>query len=147
MKRFFILSAVVVALIIVLVLQATKSSAAHVVLPSVLASSPTDRTRVRVGGRVADKPIVYQMNPTFLLTFYLRDPENPDGPSVFVEYPSVRPDMFSVGRDVIVDGDLVGGTLKATNLLTQCPSKYEPPKPSQSETGQSAPSTSSTTTL
>jgi cytochrome c-type biogenesis protein CcmE len=49
--------------------------------------------------------------------------------TVPVVYYGVRPDMFAPGRDVIIDGNLESGTLQATKLLTQCPSKYEPPDP------------------
>jgi len=37
--------------------------------------------------------------------------------------------MFAAGRDVIIQGDYIGGVLKANNLVTQCPSKYEPAAP------------------
>ena len=75
------------------------------------------------------------------LTFTIQDPpaqnERPATPeeeparvgTVPVVYFGVKPDMFAPGRDVIIDGNLEGGTLHATKLLTQCPSKYEPPDP------------------
>ena len=37
--------------------------------------------------------------------------------------------MFTAGRDVIIDGEYKDGVLQAQKLLTQCPSKYEPPSP------------------
>ena len=133
MKRFFILSLVVLILASLLVLQATKSSSATVLIPSQLSNSKTqNRERIRVGGKVAQAPITYQTDPVFLLKFSLRDREDDKSPLMAVEYRGLRPDMFAVDRDVIVDGDFVNGVFIASNLLTQCPSKYEPPKPGES---------------
>jgi hypothetical protein len=40
-----------------------------------------------------------------------------------------KPDMFAENRDVIVEGRLqADGRIKAAQVLTQCPSKYEPEK-------------------
>ncbi|HLH75748.1 MAG TPA: cytochrome c maturation protein CcmE [Candidatus Binataceae bacterium] len=42
-----------------------------------------------------------------------------------------KPDMFAPGRDVIVEGHLTGpGAIDAEQVLTSCPSKYTPKKPS-----------------
>ena len=46
-----------------------------------------------------------------------------------VVYRGLRPDMFTSGRDVIIDGEFRDGVLTASSLLTQCPSKYEAPSP------------------
>jgi len=40
-----------------------------------------------------------------------------------------KPDMFAAGRDVIVEGRLDShGGIAASQVLTSCPSKYEPKK-------------------
>lgn len=52
-------------------------------------------------------------------------------PSVPVVYQGLRPDMFAVGRDVIIDGEFKDGVVFASSLLTQCPSKYEAPSPDE----------------
>ena len=135
MNRVFIsLIVVFAALAAVLVVQATRESSAIVLLPSDLASAPTtDRSRIRVGGRVADLPIVYETEPKIKLTFQIHNPGVPSAPeTVSVVYEGIKPDMFAAGRDVIIDGDYKGGVLYAARLLTQCPSKYEPPKPTAS---------------
>ena len=62
------------------------------------------------------------------MRFGIEDPGTGGGGLIAVVYRGVRPDMFAVGRDVIMDGDYYNGTFTAANLLTQCPSKYEPPK-------------------
>ena len=51
------------------------------------------------------------------------------GKPVPVIYRGLRPDMFTAGRDVIIDGSFENGTVVASSLLTQCPSKYEAPSP------------------
>jgi len=48
------------------------------------------------------------------------------GETVPVEFTGVVPDMFAEGRDVIIEGKYVDGTLKARSVMTSCPSKYEP---------------------
>lgn len=52
-------------------------------------------------------------------------------PKVPVLYQGLRPDMFSAGRDVIIDGEYRDGVVIASTLLTQCPSKYEAPSPEE----------------
>lgn len=86
-----------------------------------------DYKRIRVGGKVSNKDIVYEVEPEFSLRFFVEDKESPKL-SVPVVYKGIRPDMFEVGREVLLDGDFENGTFFANQLLTQCPSKYEPPK-------------------
>ena len=52
-----------------------------------------------------------------------------------VTYKKLKPDMFAAGRDVIIDGNFINGKVEALNLLTQCPSKYEPPNATEQYTG------------
>jgi cytochrome c-type biogenesis protein CcmE len=137
MNKLF-LSLVLGALVVgsFLVLQATKSAAATVVLPSEIANTPDqNRLRIRVAGRVADAPIEYTLEP-LRLEFSLRDPGEDAEVAlrhepVRVVYDGAKPDMFAVGRDVIIDGEYTNGRLHAHKLLTQCPSKYEAPSPEQ----------------
>lgn len=111
------------------VYQATTGTSSVVLIPSELTVNGTtpDRTRIRVGGRVVD-PVNYQIEPVMELRFRVEDPKDPKG-SVPVVYLGLKPDMFAAGRDVLIDGDFSGGTIQAAKLLTQCPSKYEPPSP------------------
>ncbi len=60
------------------------------------------------------------------MAFEIADPE--DATKVVpVTYEGQVPDPFREGRDVIVDGQLVEGTLVAEkdSLITKCPSKFE----------------------
>ena len=135
-----LLSLVAVFIIVggIIVYQATRGTSSLVLLPSDLIKrgEAEELTRIRVGGRVVE-PISYQVEPSFELKFLVQDPKNPTG-TVPVVYRGIKPDMFTAGRDVIIDGDYDHGTIKASKLLTQCPSKYEPPsapgqKPSEPE--------------
>src|SRR5262245_45214881 len=58
------------------------------------------------------------------LTFDLARKDN-SGP-VPVAYRGILPDMFSEGREVVVEGRYQGGALDARQIMTSCPSKYEP---------------------
>jgi cytochrome c-type biogenesis protein CcmE len=60
------------------------------------------------------------------LEFTLRDIEG--DATVPVVYTGSVPDLFKVGREVYVKGELVDGTFvaKRDSLVTKCPSKYAP---------------------
>ena len=62
------------------------------------------------------------------LRFTLRDRKGTA--SVPVAYRGTVPDLFKVGREVVVDGKLVNGTFQGIDgtLVTKCPSKYAPAK-------------------
>jgi cytochrome c-type biogenesis protein CcmE len=59
------------------------------------------------------------------LGFTIADRDDPSA-TVPVEYTGQVPDPFREGREVIVDGELVNGTLVAEkdSLITKCPSKF-----------------------
>ena len=60
------------------------------------------------------------------MRFELRDIEGTA--TVPVVYTGSVPDLFKVGREIYVKGELTGGTFVATedSLVTKCPSKYAP---------------------
>jgi cytochrome c-type biogenesis protein CcmE len=60
------------------------------------------------------------------LHFKLRDIEGADKSVVPVVYTGSVPDLFRVGRHVVIDGSLRNGTFVATpgTMVTKCPSKY-----------------------
>ena len=45
-----------------------------------------------------------------------------------VAYHGILPDMFAEGREVVVEGRYGQGALAAKQIMTSCPSKYEPQK-------------------
>lgn len=134
-KTFIIVVSIVAVIGLVLVFNAASTVSQKIVFPSEALKSLDSfgHKRVRVVGRVAAEPIDYQVEPEIKLTFSIQDPpkqsvEDPAG-RLKVIYYGIKPDMFAVGRDVIIDGSIKEGTLLASQLQTQCPSKYEPPKP------------------
>jgi cytochrome c-type biogenesis protein CcmE len=46
--------------------------------------------------------------------------------AVPVTYKGILPDMFAEGREVVVEGRDDGSAFRARQVLTSCPSKYEP---------------------
>ena len=60
------------------------------------------------------------------LRFALRDIGNASAPSVPVVYHGSVPDLFKVGRHVLMGGKVEHGMLVASSLTTKCPSKYTP---------------------
>jgi cytochrome c-type biogenesis protein CcmE len=89
---------------------------------------------VRVAGRVQVGSV--QWNPKDLQLKFMLGPfkeevgSQPAG--VPVAYQGILPDMFTEGRDVIVEGRYeAGNVLIAKTLMTSCPSKYEAEKSGQ----------------
>jgi cytochrome c-type biogenesis protein CcmE len=62
------------------------------------------------------------------LRFALRDIGGRSKVSVPVRYTGSVPDLFRVGRHIVVDGRLRSGTFVADpgSMITKCPSKYVP---------------------
>lgn len=62
------------------------------------------------------------------LHFRLRDIGGKSTTKVPVRYTGSVPDLFKVGRHIVVDGQLRRGTFVAVpgSLITKCPSKYAP---------------------
>lgn len=122
-----------------MVFQATRSESSEVVLPSELQARTKDQPRIRVAGKVIAGTIDYTLQPQIVLRFSIENPGEGGG-SLPVVYNGLKPDMFAPGRDVIIDGEYEGGVMKASKLLTQCPSKYEPPDPNHPQVNGSSPS-------
>ena len=67
------------------------------------------------------------------LRFSLKDIGGKSTARVTVLYAGSVPDLFKVGRHVVVEGQLVRGTFVAEpgSMITKCPSKYAPKKSDQ----------------
>ena len=76
---------------------------------------------VKLTGKVVDGSIEREDDG---LRFRIRDRDGSE--SVPVEYTGAVPDPFREGREVIVEGELRGGTFVAErdSLVTKCPSKF-----------------------
>jgi cytochrome c-type biogenesis protein CcmE len=68
------------------------------------------------------------------LRFKLKDIGRNSTTAVAVRYTGSVPDLFKVGRHIVVDGQLERGTFVAqpNSLITKCPSKYAPKKSTNS---------------
>jgi cytochrome c-type biogenesis protein CcmE len=64
------------------------------------------------------------------LRFGLRDISGSSKESVRIRYAGSVPDLFKVGRHIVLDGRLRSGTFVAEpgSMITKCPSKYVPKK-------------------
>jgi cytochrome c-type biogenesis protein CcmE len=90
---------------------------------------------VRVAGRVAPGSLAKQTSAKGTeMRFAIGDFKAADqlGETVPVAFTGIVPDMFAEGRDVIIEGRYVDGTLQAQQIMTSCPSKYEP-KPGEAK--------------
>lgn len=129
-------------LVLLLLLNAGKTEVSKVYLPTELLAkakneASTSIPRVRLAARVAEGEVEYQVEPEIRLKFFVKNPPSKkkvdaasaEQATLAIVYYGIKPDMFAVDRDVIVDGELRDGIFYASKLLTQCPSKYEAPKP------------------
>lgn len=119
----------VVAVLSLVIFQSSRETKSAVFTPSAMKQEAGSNRTVRLVGRVAAEGIDYSVQPEILLRFKVAEPGGTDGALVPVVYRGLRPDMFAPGRDVILDGSYDGHEFNAAKLLTQCPSKYEPPSP------------------
>ena len=64
------------------------------------------------------------------LTFRLKDIGAKRSTAVPIRYSGSVPDLFEVGRHIVVDGQLRSGVFvaKPGSMITKCPSKYAPKK-------------------
>jgi cytochrome c-type biogenesis protein CcmE len=95
--------------------------------PSLAPSELAGRTgKVQLAGRVVG-PVTGDAHAGGL-RFALRDIGGRSKVSVPVRYTGSVPDLFRVGRHIVVDGRLRSGTFVAEpgSMITKCPSKYVP---------------------
>lgn len=84
---------------------------------------------IRLAGRVQDGSVQWDpktLRLSFVLGPFTPTADSPPPAGIAVHYQGVLPDMFAEGRDVIVEGRSDGTVLRATTVMTSCPSKYEP---------------------
>jgi cytochrome c-type biogenesis protein CcmE len=74
-----------------------------------------------VGTWVKEKGMDYD-NKNDIFSFTLEDE---DGKRVPVELRGAKPNNFEIAISVVVKGRIENGTMKASHVLTKCPSKYD----------------------
>lgn len=81
---------------------------------------------LRLAGRVKPGTIEYDAR-TLALRFEVGDfkPGEAAGEAIPVVFTGIKPDMFTDGRDVIIEGKYSAGLVTADKVMTSCPSKYE----------------------
>lgn len=80
-------------------------------------------TRVKVTGAVVAGSWDKKTNP---MVFKIRAEGSTSGPEVLVTYDGSAPNTFGSDTIAILTGELTGlGALKANEMVTKCPSKYE----------------------
>lgn len=127
--RFIVAIGIVVIALCVLMVSAVRDTKKAVVTVAELVDQGVDRSRIRLGARVAGTKIEVKSEPVRLVRFMVEDPGQEGGPSIPIEYEGAMPDTLQIGRDVILEGSYLSASFKASSLMTQCPSKYEPPIP------------------
>ena len=123
-KRFLIGGAIVAAAIGYLGFVGLQGSTAyyHKVSELLDRGSSAYGESVRVNGRVAPGSVVRESSGLFW-RFTVVDAER----SLPVVYEGAVPDAFKEDLDVVLEGFLdSSGVFRAGNILTKCPSKYEP---------------------
>jgi len=131
-NRFALAIVVVVGALAILIYGAVNATAKSVVTVSELLSKGQSNGSVRLGARVAEGAIAQESEPVRRVSFFVRDISGPEDKRIKVTYEGFLPDTLKVGRDVILEGTYSSGEFAAKNLVTQCPSKYVPPKPGES---------------
>ena len=138
--RFFIGAGLIVVAIGYLIVSAIRTTSEYYLTVNEVSSRQAELggQALRVAGRVKAGTISWDPN-TLTLKFEIGPIPDVDAaavrPVAVTDPASLRvvcagepkPDMFAVGRDVIVEGRLGSdGVITATQVMTSCPSKYKP---------------------
>ncbi len=124
--KFFVGISIIVATVGFLVYNAVDQTKMYMVTVAEYLDAPSSYagTTLRIAGRVAENSMDWNAEKREL-RFVIHDIVG-EG-EVQVRYSGLLPDMFSEGRDVIVEGPSTEGPVfVASSVLTSCPSKYEP---------------------
>ena len=141
--RFYIGGALIALAVAYLIVSAIRSTSEYYLTVSEVGARQAElgRDPIRVAGRVKPGTISWEPN-TLTLKFVIVPIPDP-APTAPVRPVSVKavdsvsfpvfcegqpkPDMLAENRDVIVEGKLTaGGVIIASQVMTSCPSKYQP---------------------
>ncbi len=137
MLKFVLPIVGILGVITLLVYSAVQESSKKVLTVAELVEQNLDQSRIRLGAKVSSPDIQIKGGTTKTISFLVKDPAKTgeNDPQIKVVYHGLMPDTLKDTRDVILEGNYVVGVndemgvFNATTLNTQCPSKYEPPKP------------------
>lgn len=122
--KFILGGALIIALVIVLIVQATVSTGAYYLTVSELNAKGATMVgeRVRVSGAVVGDSEDWNAQE-ITLRFAIADEAGAQLPIVFF---GPRPDNFARASEAIIEGQLLAdGSFQADTLLLKCPSRYE----------------------
>ena len=125
MRLIGVTAVILIAIAAVVLLTGNKQGAVYSTVPKVVEDSSLIGKRVKVGGTVVEGSWDKKSNP---MVFVVRDEADKTGtgPTLKVIYTGAAPSTFGDGVVAIVTGVMEDGkTLKATEMITKCPSKYE----------------------
>lgn len=140
--RFMFGAGLIVAAIAYLIVIGIRSTSEYYLTVDEAAARQTELMgqSVRIAGRVSPGDIKWDPN-SLTLSFSIVPPPPQDGAKIepvsmhppkqikVICNGQPKPDMFAAGRDVIVEGHLVGHNfVRADQVMTSCPSKYQPKK-------------------
>jgi len=124
-KKFLIGGLLIIVAVSYLAYTGFESSAVYYYTVSELAEQDgaVRDTSIRVNGQVEIGSVAHNPTGSPGIEFTITE----GGESLPVLYQGVVPDTFAAGREVVVEGRLdAEGIFQAHNILTKCPSKYEP---------------------
>jgi cytochrome c-type biogenesis protein CcmE len=121
---------VAAALAIFVVYTALAGNGVADVTPSSLAGHTGD---VSLVGAVVGTPQIDDAYTKAGMRFQLKDIGTANAARIPVVYHGSVPDLFKVGRHIVLEGRLRNGVFvaKPGSLVTKCPSKYAPAKSSR----------------
>lgn len=124
--KLIVASVVLAAAVIYLAFAGVKSGWVYYMeVDSFVKDNQYHAQRVRLHGKVGKDD--FSFSAASLLANFRLEGKNQQLP---VAYHGSIPDMFEVGRDVVVEGNLDNaGVFQADVLMTKCASKYEPGSP------------------
>ena len=114
------------ALLYLMALGFTRSATYYMTVSEVQARLDSLQGRpLRVAGTVVGDSIEWDVQ-NFFLRFAVTDGQQ----TMTAEYRGVRPDNFEGGKQVILEGRVrPDGVFVASQVMVQCPSRYEPEEP------------------
>lgn len=118
---FIIAGIAIVGAVLALVIMNTGTTAEYyMTIPQLQSCASCAGKTVRVEGNVAPNSIQY-LDGHQSVDFKIVEGKD----ALPVAYSGTIPDVFKDGAQVVVEGQLQGGTFHAASLLTKCPSKFQ----------------------